>query len=326
MIHNRDEFEKYILEMLGAPVVKVNITQQQLNNVINDALQYFTIYHYEGTKHTYYPVVITPTILKVTDPNTNGIPGGTIIEGVTSHAKSKIAFFNSTVARGKPSNGVLYCEQTFGEFIKGEQIKVGDKLMTVSSDDDYFKLGIIDSHKIEMPDWIVGVTRILPSSQALNSQNLFDLQYQLRLNDFTATQITTQSLIYFEQAMEHISLLNFELTAKPEFDWNYYDGVLYPRVSWGYDFCVGDFMIVEGYRSHDFEGQSRVFNEIWLKQYAVALAKKCYSQNLKKYQNVQLPGGVTFNADQMYQEAQTEIDKLENQLQSLSWPSAFMIG
>ena len=85
-------------------------------------------------------------------------------------------------------------------------------------------------------------------------------------------------------------------------------------------------MLIECYRTVDLDGSGKFFNQIWLKRYAVALAKKQWASNLRKYSNVQLPGGVTFNSDQMYQEAITEIEKLENELQGFSWPTAFILG
>lgn len=325
MIKNRADFERYLLSMLGEPITKVNITKEQLSFCIDDAIQFATMYHYEGHVKMYLQQIITPSVLKVDDWEPGNEFPGAKIEGLTSHTESYICTKFPGDHRTDGIKGTIYCERTIGNFLPGEKIKINNKEYTVSNSVDCFKKGIIDEHKIKMPDWIIGVTNIVPSSQALSSQNLFDLQYQLRLNDFNATQLTTQSLIYYEQAMEHISLLNWELTAKPDFNFNQYDGWLYPHTNWGYDFCAGDYMLIECYRSHDLDS-SKFFNEPFLKQYALALTKRCYATNIRKYSGVQLPGGVTFNADQMYQEAQTEIDKLEQQIQGLSWPSAFMIG
>lgn len=326
IIKNRDDFEKYILESLGAPVIKINITEAQLSNCINDAIQFWQNYHYEGCVHMYLQQIITPSILRLTDNKAGEELAGEKIEGLTSHATSRVCTNYSKFNRTNSTSGTIYCQETIGEFIPGEQVKIGNKQFTVANVPNCFTKGIIDEHKIKMPDWVVGVVNIVPSSQALSSQNLFDLQYQLRLNDFNATQLTTQSLIYFEQAMEHIDLLNWELTAKPNFDFNQYDGYLYPHTNWGYDFCAGDYMIIECYRTVALDGASKFFNEPWLKKYSVALVRKQWASNLRKYSNVQLPGGVTFNSDQMYQEAVAEIEKLEQELQGFSWPSAFMIG
>lgn len=327
IIKNRSDFEKYILESLGAPVIKINITQQQLENVIDDSINYFVNYHYEGCVRMFLQQIITPSIVRVTDNklNADGI-SGCKITGLTSGATSYVCGKFPGDHRTDSINGTIYCERTTGEFLPGEQIDINGKQYTVINSPKAFQKGIIDEQKIKMPDWIIGVVNIVPSSQALSSQNLFDLQYQLRLNDFNATQLTTQSLIYFEQAMEHIDLLNYELTAKPNFEFNQYDGYLYPHTNWNYDFCVGDYMLIECYRTVDIDGAGKFFNQIWLKRYAVALAKKQWASNLRKYSNVQLPGGVTFNSDQMYQEAITEIEKLENELQGFSWPTAFILG
>ena len=325
-IRNRNDFEKYILETLGEPIVKVNITQQQLENCIDDAIQYFQNYHYEGCVRMFLQQLITPSVLRLTDCKVGDKLSGQIITGLTSHATSRVCTKYSQYNRTDSINGTIYCEDTVGTFIPGEKIKIGNNTYTAVNEPDFFKKGIIDEKKIKMPDWIIGVVNIVPSSQALSSQNLFDLQYQLRLNDFNATQLTTQSLIYFEQAMEHISLLNYELTAKPNFEFNQWDGYLVPHTNWNYDFCAGDYMLIECYRTVDIDGAGKFFNQIWLKKYTTALVRRQWAQNMSKYSNVQLPGGVTFNADQMMQQAVQDIEKLEQELQGLSWPSAFCIG
>lgn len=321
MIKNREQFERYLLTMLGEPISKVNITHEQLENCINDAIQMFTEFHYEGTVRTIVKQLITPSILRVDDVDISKQNLSGKIIGVTSNAVSEVCNAHNV----KSGNHCIYCYHTHGQFIKGELIKINNKLYKLSDCDNFFTQGIIDSHKIKMPDWIIGVTNILPTSQATSTNAIFDLNYQLRLNDFNASQLTQQSLVYFEQAMEHLDLIDFELVSKPSFDFNQYDGWLYPRCNWDSDYGVGDYMIIEAYRSHDLTA-SKFWNEPWLKQYAVALVKKAFATNLKKYQNVQLPGGITFNGDQLYSEAQTEIDKLEQQLTDFSWPNEFMIG
>jgi hypothetical protein len=50
--------------------------------------------------------------------------------------------------------------------------------------------------------------------------------------------------------------------------------------------------------------------------YLTALIKKQWGQNLTKYNNVQLPGGITLNGDKIYQDALNEIEKIEYQLKN----------
>jgi hypothetical protein len=48
-----------------------------------------------------------------------------------------------------------------------------------------------------------------------------------------------------------------------------------------------------------------------LKEYATALIKRSWGNNLKKFAGVQLPGGVILNGDKIYNEAVDEIKALE---------------
>lgn len=324
IIRSREQFKRYILEHLGEPLVKVNITGSQLESCIDDALAYWSNYHFEGSMRMFLKQIITPSMLKITDPKATFDCGGNI-KGLTSGATARICTNYHLDGRTQSGGGIICCAGIRDrDFIAGEIVDIDGKQYTLQSGPDYQIKGIVDEQRIKMPDWILGVVRIIPFSQAMSSQNLFDLQFQIRLNDFQ--NLTSQSLIYYEQAMEHISLLNWELTAKPNFEFNQYEGYVYPQCNWEYDLSVGDYMIFDCYRALDPKTATKMWMEPWFKGYALALAKKQYAQNLKKYQGVQLPGGITLNGSEMYQEAIQEIDKLEQQLQSLYPVGCFQIG
>jgi len=63
-----------------------------------------------------------------------------------------------------------------------------------------------------------------------------------------------------------------------------------------------------------------------LKKYVTALIKKQWGQNLSKFEGVQLPGGVTLQGRQILEDANTEIEKLEEQSNLLQTESAIMMG
>ena len=68
-------------------------------------------------------------------------------------------------------------------------------------------------------------------------------------------------------------------------------------------------------------------NDIFVKRYATALMKKQWGMNLIKYNNVQLPGGVTLNGRELYTDALAEIETLESQnLSKYAIPPMDMIG
>jgi hypothetical protein len=63
-----------------------------------------------------------------------------------------------------------------------------------------------------------------------------------------------------------------------------------------------------------------------LKRYATALIKKQWGANLSKFQNVTLLGGVSMNGEQIYSQAQEEIEKLETYIENLQYPDLILKG
>ena len=64
----------------------------------------------------------------------------------------------------------------------------------------------------------------------------------------------------------------------------------------------------------DPETYSQVYGDWWLRKYTTALIKKQWGQNLSKFEGMQLPGGVTFNGQQILADANEEIAKLEEEV------------
>jgi hypothetical protein len=74
-------------------------------------------------------------------------------------------------------------------------------------------------------------------------------------------------------------------------------------------------------------GESDVWDDIFLKSYATAKIKYQWGTNLSKFAGIQMPGGVTLDGPRIMQEAQTEIDKLEEEMfNSNSLPSEIFTG
>ena len=321
MIKDREDFKRYILTALGAPIIKINVTDEQLEDRIDECVDLWHQYHYDGSVRTLLKQRITASELHIVETLTEPIHNGLHITGMVSKAEA----LTVTYACGAgSSNHTIFCKNIKGDFIPNEPIKVGNEIYHLINEEWCVKKGIIDERRIKMPPWIIGVTRIIPVNQASSSQNLFDVQYQMRLSDIY--DLTSTRLIYYEQAMEHLQLLNYELSANPWFEYNRHDGYVYPIMRWNYDASVGDYLILEVYRALDPKETPQIWNDTWLKRYAIATVKVQWANVLRKYNNIQLAGGATLNADAIYNEGVQEKKELEEQMYNNLPPSAFYLG
>jgi hypothetical protein len=74
-------------------------------------------------------------------------------------------------------------------------------------------------------------------------------------------------------------------------------------------------------------GISDVWNDRFLKKYGTALIKKQWGENMKKFGGIQMPGGVTLNGKEIYDEAVEEIKDIEEQMFNFnSLPSEIFTG
>lgn len=235
----------YCRRALGEPVVEINIDDQQVEDRVDEAIEYFRQYHYDGIEKVYLKHLVT--------------------------------------------------------------------------EDD------VAQKSIPINDLIYGVTRVFPiASGTSTSKSIFDLQYQLRLNDLY--DLTSTSVIYYSMVMSHLALLNLTLNGHPLYRFNRLTNRLYIDENWEENIVPGSYVLVECYRALDPETVPKMYGNSWLKHYTTALIKKQWAVNIKKFQGLQLPGGVTLDGDKLYQEAVEEIKDLEDGLMNKSAPLEFMLG
>lgn len=190
----------------------------------------------------------------------------------------------------------------------------------------YFKYQLtstdITNQYITVPDEIIGVSKVLEmgSSQA---SSLFSIKYQMALNDFWDLS-ASRSLIYYWTARTHLELIADFFSQQPSLLYNKRVNKLYLQMNWS-SVRSGDWIVAEAYKHVDPESYPKVWQDPWLFKYAVALIKKQVATHLKKF-NMQLPGGVTFNGQDMYNEASQDIKDLEQEMIDSSLPPLDIIG
>lgn len=242
-VTNRDQFTDYCLRKLGFPVIEINVDPDQVQDRVDDALQYFQDYHFDGLQKTYYIHEIT-------------------------------------------------------------QQDIDNKYLDLSNVTD----------NANAATQIVGVTRIFPLNDSQASVDMFDLRYQLRLNELY--DFTSASYINYTMTMQHLRMLEQLFTGEVPIRYQRHMNKLFCDWGWGSAVKAGDVVIAESYAMIDSAQYASVWNDRWLKEYATALIKKNWGSNLSKFQGVQLPGGVMLNGQQIYNDAVEEIKALEEEMSS----------
>lgn len=130
----------------------------------------------------------------------------------------------------------------------------------------------------------------------------------------------------YYQTLSYLGHLDFIMKKERNFNFNRRMNRLYLEISWTQDIAWGDIVVAEIYRAVDENAFPEIYDDIWLKRYATALLKKQWGTNLSKYSGMQLPGGLTFNGQQIYNAAMVDIQKLEDEALYSASPLNFEIG
>lgn len=165
-------------------------------------------------------------------------------------------------------------------------------------------------------------------STGVGGGDLFNAQYQFYMNDFyNSSNIIGNNLDYLNSLKSYLSTLQLTITPNNSFTFNRKTN----RIRFNEPLSLlkekTSNIVLKIYKKLDVD----TFNDIWadefLKEYATALIKRQWGENLKKYGNMNLPGGITINGDAIYAEAITDIEKLETRLtRDLQLPLDFYIG
>jgi len=246
---SRQDLTDYAKRRLGDPVIEINVDDDQIEDRIDEAIQYWQEFHSDATTRTYLKHLVTATD------------------------------------------------------ITNEYIPISSNVLTV--------------------------TKLFPTSSSFGtSYNFFDIKYQMMLNDIADMQNFAGDLAYYEQLQQYLSILDMKLNGTPQVQWSRHQDRLY---IFG-DIADGDIQVVESlvaevYTLIDPDTHTSIYNDLWLKEYSTALIKQQWGQNLIKFEGVQLPGGVTFNGRQLYDDATQEIERLRERIR-LEWemPADFFLG
>jgi len=261
--------KSYCLRALGSGVIDINVSDDQVDDRLDEALQYFAQYHYDGIEKMYLKYQITEADITRAATNT------------------------TTTATDSVDNTVT---ASFGE----------------------------GNGFIPMPQTVVSVLNIFPFSNK-TTNNMFDIRYQLRLNDLY--DFSSTSIIHYDMTMKHLDMLEHMLVGEKPIRFNQHQNRLYIDMDWANDVSTGEYLIIECYRKIDPDSFTDIFDDIYLKRYATSLIKRQWGANLSKFSGVAMLGGVTMNGETIFSQAQEELQRLEEQIQlSFETPIDYMVG
>ena len=243
-ITSRSLLKEYCLRRLGHPVIEINVDEEQCDDRLDDALEFFAEYHFDGVEKVFLKHEVT------------------------------------------------------ADDITNEWIPMTDPESPVGGP-------------------VISVRRVLPVANFNAFQTgFFNEEFQLRLNDLNT--FTGSSLINWSMSLSNFSMVDYLFTVNPTVLFNRRQNKLFIETDWVNKFDADDYLIIECYRILDPTTNVEVYNDLFLKKYCTALIKRQWGENLKKFEGVQLPGGVTLNGKTIYDEAVDEITKIEEEM-NLKW-------
>ena len=270
----RDTLQEYIFRQLGAPILEINVADEQFDDLLDDSLQYFYERHFDGVEEVFLKYKLT-----VNDIEKGRARGGGFTQGlVTSSGTGGFSFEEN-------------------------------------------------SNYLTLPDPVLGIKRVHQFDSSGLSNGMFNLKYQLFLNDI-AFNLGYDGLLNYAMTKTYLEDINYLLTTATQIRYNKRNNKLYMDIDWA-SATVGHYVLIECYRIMDpaTTGNTDIYNDSFLKRYLTAKVKKQWGQNLIKFQGVKLPGGIELNGRQIYEDADLEIREIEEKmLSTYEIPVLDMIG
>ena len=331
----REELIEYCLRQLGKPAIDIAVTPEQLEDRTDEALQQYQNYHFDATVRTYFKHQISCSEFLLTTNNAEAFAVNEQLVGETSGAVCNV-YADGSIGNRLRVKGINTTFTTHPvedvpnpQFIPGEVVRSISTgvTATLSSDPDLFlKVGDTDNKFIPIDDSVISVIRLLPFSDSKTSTlNPFDVKYQLRMNDLY--DLYSTSMIYYTQVQQHLSLIDRLMIGEKPLRFNRHMNRLYIDMDWNNFVTPDQYLICEAQQIIDPNTFTDVYNDQFLKKYLSALIKRKWGQNLSLYDGVELIGGVKVNGWQIFEQGDTEVIALEDEMQTkYQEPPMFTMG
>ena len=314
----REQLKEWCLRKLGKPVIKINVSDEQADDRIEETLERFHEHHFDGVERTYLKRQVTASTMVFTVALGFAFTKGEEIIGATSGAKGII------FSQADDNLSVQFTTRE-GTFVINEIINGADAhTATIANTASAITLGDKDNGWIPTDDSIISVIQLVPSGGLLGS-GLFSYNYQQALQYLP--NFPTGGLSYFYQQKQHMSLIEELFVGDKILRFQRLQNKLYVDINWKDGVEVGEYLIFDAYKAIDAESYKKLYRNYFVREYATTLIKKQWGQNLSKFQGITMLNGTTLNGDQIYERAEKELEVLEKRLQDeFQLPPSMCIG
>ena len=280
---SKTELKQYCLRQLGAPVLEINVADEQIDDLMDDALQYFQERHFDGVERMYLKHQLTQDEVDRGQASNEADSTNTVGIVTTSATSTNISGYGTTVTNWYENSNFL-----------------------------------------QVPDSVIGIEKVFKFDSSTISTGMFSIKYQLFLNDLY--QFSSLDLLQYAMTKTYLEDIDRLLTTDKQIRFNQRQDRLYLDIDWSAE-DKDNWLVIECFRIVAPNSFTGIYNDSFLKRYLTALIKRQWGQNLIKFTGVKLPGGIELNGRQIYDDAQFELDKIQEMMSNTyELPPFDMIG
>ena len=189
----RQELIDYCLRRLGAPVLEINVDDDQIDDLVDDTIQFFNERHFDGVERMYLKHKITTADIE----RGRGLTSGT----TTVNSETGVGIVTTTGT--STDSGAGSFTSTFYE----------------------------NSNYIQVPDPVIGIEKVFKFNTSEISGSMFSVKYQLFLNDMY--NFNSIDLLQYSMVKTYLSDIDYLLTTDKQVRFTKNQNRLYLDVDFG---------------------------------------------------------------------------------------------
>lgn len=315
--YGRTELIHWCLRKLGAPVIEINVDDEQIEDRVDEALMYFRDYHFDGVERMYLHHKISASRFTLAGEFLDAVTRGATLTGTSSGATAYA--YDKTIdnkeIRFKSLNKKTF---TVGETVTVEGSTETFNILKIT-------LGDVDNGYIPVSTRAISVTNVLPQQKATiggNFGGMFDFQYQFALHNMF--NLASTDLVTYDIYQRYMSTWEFMFRGTKGIRFNRKTDRIYLDVQ---DLVVDQYLVIEAWSALNPEEYKEIYMDEFVREYTYSLIKLQWGTNLKKFSGIQMPGGVVLNGQQIYDEAKQELEDLRERVKKeFQLPPDFLVG